>query len=103
MDMSMNMSTVNVILDIVLIAASFWMVFTVRGLGGVIGRGLNMITIGAVILGIAHLLATGVQLLDGTMGDMLKPADEGFVHRIIVLVGFIVLVAGFRRIEQIKR
>jgi hypothetical protein len=97
------MPTFNLILDLVLIAASIWMVFVVRGLGGVIGRGLNLITVGAVILGIAHLLATGLTQLDMAGGDTLNPAAEGLIHRLIVLGGFLVLVLGFRRIRQIKR
>ena len=95
------MPTLNLILDLVLIAASVWMVFVVRGLGGVIGRGLNLITVGAVILGIAHLLATGLTALDQT--NSIDGPTESFIHRLIVLGGFLVLVLGFRRIRQIKR
>ena len=37
----------NVILDFVLVAASIWMVYSVRGVGGMVGRTLNLIVIGA--------------------------------------------------------
>ena len=94
----MPTSTLNIILDIILIAASVWMVIIVRGLGGVIGKGLNLIMVGAVILGIAHLLAT---VMHNVM-PMDSPT-EGFIHRIIVLVGFIVLVVGFRQINTINK
>jgi hypothetical protein len=91
------MSTINFILDIVLVLAALWMVVTVRGLGGVIGKGLNLITIGAVILGAAHLIST----LDKPL--ITDGPTESFVHRVIVLIGFIVLALGFRQIETIKK
>jgi hypothetical protein len=89
---------INFVLDIILIAASAWTVATVRGMGGVIGRGLNLITSGIVILGIAHLLSTAMkyfQLIDTT--------NESIVHRVIVLLGFVVLVLGFRQINTINK
>ena len=93
----MDLKTVNLILDIVLILAAVWMVITVRGLGGIIGKGLNVITVGAVILGAAHLIST----LDKNF--ITDAPTESFVHRIIVLIGFVVLALGFRQIETIKK
>jgi hypothetical protein len=88
----------NTILDFVLIAAAIWMIFTVRGIGGIMGRTLNLIVIGAIILGIAHLLATlgtSVLHLDGTLNN--------FIHRLIVLAGFVFLVLGFRQLAELKK
>ncbi len=92
------MSTVdiiNIVLDIVLVLVSLWMVYYVRGIGGVVGRTLTFITIGIVILGAAHLLAT-------LTGDLLAQWD-GPIHRVVVLVGFIVLVVGFRQMQTMRR
>ena len=91
------MSTVNWILDIVLVVAAVWMVFTVRGIGGIVGRTLTFIVIGAVITGIAHLAATlmGPMFSDGATANM--------VHRVIVLVGFVFLVLGFQQLRAMKR
>jgi len=100
MDLS-KVFTVNGLLDVILIAAAIWMVITVRGLGGIIGAGLNLITIGAVILGFAHLISTVIKSIWGP--DVLPATTEALIHRLIVLVGFIVLVWGFRRIEAIKK
>ncbi len=47
----MDVGTLNIILDVVLIVASLWMVMTVRGVGGAVGRTLTFIVIGTVILG----------------------------------------------------
>lgn len=99
----MDMATVNLFFDFILIAASLWMVTVVRGLGGVVGRGLNLITIGTVILGMAHLIATGMRYLMASGSLAIDPPTEGLFHRIIVLVGFLLLVVGFRRINTIRR
>lgn len=91
------MSTVNLILDVVLVATAVWMVISVRGLGGIVGKTLTLITVGAVITGLAHLLAT--------LQHRLIPWESGFeslVHRIIVLGGFVLLVAGFRQIRELR-
>jgi len=93
------MQTVNTVFDVVLILAAIWMVIVVRGLGGVIGRGLNWITIGALVLGIAHLLDTVLRALPlGWDGP-----TYSFAHRIVVLVGFLVLIVGFQQIQTIKK
>ena len=90
---------INTVFDVILILAAIWMVIVVRGLGGIIGRGLNWITIGALVLGIAHLLDTIMRALplgwDGT--------TYSFVHRIVVLAGFVVLIVGFQQIQAIKK
>lgn len=94
----MEYGTLNVILDFVLVAASIWMVFVVRGIGGLVGRTLTFVVIGTVILGAAHLIATfgtSVLGLDGGLNN--------FIHRIVVLLGFLFLVFGFRQISAMKR
>jgi hypothetical protein len=96
--MEMNVSTLNVIMDFVLVAASIWMVFEARGIGGIVGTSMNRIVIGAIILGFAHLLATF-----GSSVLAIPNAENNFIHRLIVLLGFVLLVAGFRKISEIKR
>jgi hypothetical protein len=90
----MSISDLNIVLDIVLIVASLWMVMTVRGIGGIVGKTLTFIVIGAVILGVAHLLAT---LTADPFGRWNQT-----VHRVVVLVGFVFLVYGLRQLKTIK-
>lgn len=97
--MVMGVSTINLILDFVLVIASIWMVITVRGIGGIVGRSLTLIVAGAIVLGIAHLVATfagpdNLKLFDGPTNNL--------VHRLIVLGGFVLLVFGFRQIRVMK-
>lgn len=87
----------NLLLDFVLVAASVWMVFVVRGIGGVVGRTLSWIIAGAIVLGVAHLVASfasNVLEWDATFNN--------FIHRLIVLLGFVLLVYGFRQIRVMK-
>ena len=92
------MATTNIILDFVLVAAAIWMVATVRGVGGVVGRTLNLITIGAIVLGLAHFLATWQHRL-----MPIESTLEAFIHRLIVLLGFVLFLAGFRQIRELGR
>ncbi len=96
--MQMDLSFVNLILDFVLVAASIWMVVEARGLGGIVGTSINRITLGAIVLGFAHLIATF-----GTGTLHLDQPLNNFIHRLIVLLGFVLLVAGFRKMSEIKR
>jgi len=93
-----TLGTLNIILDFVLVAAAVWMIVAARGVGGIFGRTLSLIVIGAIILGVAHLLATG-----GTQVLHLDGATNNFIHRLIVLAGFVFLVFGFRNLSEIKK
>jgi len=90
-----TLNILNLILDFILVAASIWMVIAVRGVGGVVGRTLNLIVAGAIILGAAHLI-------NDIDGALVGPYNA-LVHRIIVLVGFVVLIVGFRQIRVLTR
>lgn len=93
----MDYKTLNFILDFVLIAASIWMLLSVRGIGGIVGQSLTLIIAGAIVLGLAHLLATlASQILgwDATFNN--------FIHRLVVLLGFILLAFGFQRVRQLS-
>ena len=94
-----GLSTINVVMDIILVLASLWMVWVVRGIGGIIGSSLTLIVLGAIVLGFAHLLTTlaGAQFL-----NLFDATLNNFIHRIVVLIGFVVLVFGFRRIRVMK-
>jgi len=93
----MQLETVNLGLDIVLIGASVWMVLAIRRLGGEIGKSLGTITAGGVVLGLAHIIETlTFEILHW------EPAVIEFSHRLIVLTGFALLVWGFYRIAKFK-
>ncbi len=95
----------NTVLDIVLVLASIWMVFAVRGIGGIVGKTLNLVVIGAIVLGIAHLVATLFLPVLNSINN--NPAFNGalnnFIHRLVVLLGFVFLIFGFRQMAQLNK
>jgi len=92
------MELVNLTLDLSLVGASIWMITVVRGIGGIVGRTLNVITAGAVVLGIAHITETIIAYF---VPEMAPPVGE-FIHRVLVFTGFIMLVSGFRQIRELN-
>jgi hypothetical protein len=94
----MDFNTLNLILDFVLVAASIWMILAGRGLGGIVGRSFSLIVAGAIVLGFAHLIATF-----GTGTLQIPGPTNNFIHRLIVLGGFVLLALGFRNISELKR
>lgn len=91
----MSAKTLSVILDVILVLAAVWMIVSVRGLGGIVGRTVGFIVVGALITGLAHLFAT----VSAGWFD----AYDGVIHRIVVLIGFMFLVVGFRELQTMKR
>ncbi len=95
------MELVNFGFDLILIGVAFWMIFVVResGLGGVMGNTLTFITVGAAVLGLAHLVETITfevfKLQDIALGE--------FIHRAIVLTGFVFLILGFQGLGKLRR
>ena len=95
------MEIVNVAFDFVLIGVAIWMIVVVRGsgLGGVMGNTLTNITIGAIVLGVAHLTETltfeVINLQDIALGE--------FIHRVIVLTGFVFLILGIQGLSKLRR
>jgi len=85
------LSMVNFALDITLIIMSFWMLTLVMGYGGAIGRAFNMVGIGAVILGFAHLTETIILKVFGFGHGTVE-----FSHRFLVFIGFSLMIIGFR-------
>lgn len=89
--------SLQTILDIILILAAVWMIVIVRGLGGIIGRAMTFLTAGALVTGFAHGIATFKLINLESIG-----VDSGSTHRIIVLVGFLLLVIGFQQLKELK-
>ncbi|MDQ7024170.1 MAG: hypothetical protein Q9P01_02605 [Anaerolineae bacterium] len=94
------MGNLSLVLDIVLVITSVWMVLVVRKaeLGGIMGNTLSLITIGAVLLGLAHMIETA-------MLDLFNLSVEftELSHRLIVLSGFVLLILGFRQFAKLRQ
>ncbi len=97
----MEFGYLNYLFDFVLVAMSIWMIVTLRqsGLAGVVGGSLSLITVGAVILGCAHLIET----ITFEMVGLQEIALGEFLHRLVVFLGFIFLILGFRGLGKMRR
>ena len=91
------MEIINFALDITLIALAIWMLQIVMGYGGVIGKAFTVIGWGAFILGIAHLVETVMFKGFGLDQDVVELS-----HRLIVFVGFALVVVGFKMFVRNK-
>lgn len=93
-----NLDKVNMVFDFILIVTSVWMISAVKGFGGMLGSAFNLITWGGIILGLAHLVETiTFEVLHWEVDNV------EFVHRIIVLAGFVLITVGFQKLSQINK
>ena len=91
------MSTLNLVMDIVLIVIAIAIVLNMRGMGGAIGRSLGLMTAGIVVLGLAHIVETFTFDLLGWDTEFVE-----LTHRFVVLAGFIFVFLGFRQIAKLR-
>jgi hypothetical protein len=92
------MKIIALIIDLSLVGISLWMVTIVRGFGGIVGRTMTTITIGAIVLGLAHISETALDYFVPTLN-----ADLGeVIHRVIVFTGMFLIAWGFRQIRELK-
>ena len=91
------MEIVIITLDYILIGVAVWTIFAVRGLGGDVGKAFGLMMWGMIFLGLAHISETlTFELLkwDVTVVE--------FLHRLIVLTGFVFLTLGFNQTKRFK-
>jgi ABC-type siderophore export system fused ATPase/permease subunit len=97
MALHLNAETFSSVMDFALVGVSFWMAYSAKQMkmGGAIGKTVNLVVLGAVVLGLAHLIET-------ISTDFLKTPNEinELIHRGIVMVGFILLTVGLRSLGQ---
>jgi len=89
------MVTIAFVLDILLVIAAVIAYLARPRIGGQLAKGLQILMIGILVLGLAHLIET----LLFTILIVDRPANE-VVHRLLVAVGFIFVIAGFGRMRK---
>ncbi len=87
----MTIAIINLILDATIVVLSLWVLQILIGYGGLIGRALTLIGSGTVIIGVAQIIET-------IMNQWLTsdPLAIELIHRIILVIGFIYIVWGYR-------
>jgi hypothetical protein len=93
------MENLNIFLDFALVMVGLWMVYIAYRveLGGIMGHTITFVTLGALLLGFAHLTETIM------MGVFENVVFNELIHRIIILGGFLLLVQGFRKLSNLQQ
>jgi uncharacterized membrane protein len=104
--MNMDMSYVGflgplaLLLDLTMVGLSIWMAMVAkRSIGGLIGSAINWLAFGIILLGFAHIIAT---LMDMFVPSFVAVYGDVF-HRVLVLLGFILLGYGFKQIDNVSK
>ena len=84
------MEQMNLVLDFILIAASIWMIVSIKNLGGMFGKSYVNIAWGSILLGLAHAIETVT--FEMLQWDIVLVE---LIHRLIVLAGFVLIICGF--------
>ena len=95
------MEVISIIIDIVLIICGVLATWYAWNIGGSIGHSsLKLMAGGFLVLGIAHFTETLVFLIIPEL-----PFEAGeIIHRVIVLVSFIMILTGYQRLAKfVKR
>ena len=93
------MGSISLILDLIMVALSIWMAMVAKkGIGGLIGSAMNWMALGIILLGITHFVAT---LMTMYMPGFTEAYGEVF-HRVLVLLGFLLLGYGFMKIDKVS-
>ena len=86
---------ISLILDLLLIAAAVIAYLARPRIGGALAKGLRVLLIGIMILGLAHFIET---LLFAVL-QMGHDANE-VIHRLLVGVGFVFVIWGFLKMRE---
>lgn len=93
----MTMEIMTFALDTLIIILAVWILFKLKGYGGLIGESLTKVGYGIVILGISQILET--------VDPSFLRIDESVLemtHHLVFLLGLTLLALGFKRLMEGK-
>lgn len=85
-----NLNLLSFALDVILVMAAILAYWSRPRIGGELAKGLRVLLIGVMILGLAHFIETGLFALFN-----LEVHINEIVHRLIVMAGFVFVILGF--------
>jgi len=91
------MELITIALDILIVFLSLWILFKLKGYGGLIGESLTKVGYGTVILGFSQIIET----IDTTFLHVDASVME-MIHHLIFIVGLTFLALGFKRLMEGK-
>jgi len=86
---------ISLILDVLLVAAAVIAYLARPQIGGALSKGLRILLIGVMILGLAHFIET---ILFAVL-NLSQEANE-VIHRLLVGVGFVFVIWGFLKMRE---
>jgi hypothetical protein len=86
---------ISLILDLLLIAAAVIAYLARPRIGGALAKGLRILLVGVMILGLAHFIET---MLFAVL-QLSQEANE-VIHRLLVGVGFVFVIWGFLKMRE---
>jgi hypothetical protein len=86
---------VSLALDVLLIVAAVIAYLARPQIGGALAKGLRVLLIGVMVLGLAHFIET---ILFGVF-QVNQDANE-IIHRLLVATGFIFVIWGFLKMRE---
>jgi len=89
------METIAFVLDIFLVIAAVAAYLARPRIGGQLAKGLQTLTTGLLVLGLAHLIET----LLFVAFNIDRPFNE-VIHRLLVATAFIFVIVGFNRMRR---
>ena len=90
-----TLQLISFVLDIVLLLAAIASYLTRPRIGGELAKGLRILLIGVMILGVAHLVET----ILFAVFNVDRPLNE-VIHRLLVGSGFVAVILGFVRMRR---
>ena len=89
------METISFLLDILLVIAAVAAYLSRPRIGGQLVKGLQVLMLGIMVLGFAHLVETLLFALT-IVGTSLNE----IIHRLLVAIGFLFVIVGFNRMRK---
>lgn len=86
---------VSLVLDILLIVAAVVAYLARPHVGGALAKGLRILLIGVMVLGLAHFIET----ILFTVLNVGQDANE-VIHRLLVAAGFLFVIWGFLKMRE---
>jgi hypothetical protein len=86
---------VSLILDVLLVVAAVIAYLARPQIGGALAKGLRILLIGVMVLGLAHFIETILFTLLQVGQD-----DNEVIHRLLVVTGFIFIIWGFLKMRD---
>ena len=90
------MDALTLSFDVLIALLSIWVLVKLTGYGGSIGKALNMVGYGIIVIGLSQFIETiGLYFLNSEMSTV---EIVHFAHRLVLLTGMFLVFFGFKKL-----